>query len=82
MLKILRNVAKAQHKSNEVCDLTAASAGKYRITIVPKENLNVHEYVGIDIMRENGIAVPKGKVTSSPEEARLYTSLVFLVMIL
>ena len=44
-----------------------------------KRNLNVHEYIGIDIMRENGIAVPKGKVASSPEEARaIYESGVLL----
>ena len=47
-----------------------------------KRNLNVHEYIGIDIMRENGIAVPKGKVASSPEEAGAIRSLVFLVVIL
>ena len=33
-------------------------------------SLNVHEYVGIDIMRERGIAVPAGATASTPEEAR------------
>ena len=33
-------------------------------------SLNVHEYVGIEVMRERGIATPAGFVANSPEEAR------------
>lgn len=32
--------------------------------------LNVHEYVGIKILSENGVNVPKFGVANTPEEAR------------
>lgn len=32
-------------------------------------NLNVHEYISMEIMQEHGIAVPEGYVASAPEEA-------------
>ena len=32
-------------------------------------NLNVHEYISMEIMNAHGIATPKGYVASTPEEA-------------
>ena len=32
-------------------------------------NLNVHEYISLEIMKQHGIKVPKGFVASTPEEA-------------
>lgn len=32
-------------------------------------NLNVHEYISMEIMNEHGIATPEGYVSSTPEEA-------------
>ena len=32
-------------------------------------NLNVHEYISMEIMNTHGIATPKGFVASTPEEA-------------
>merc|ERR1719427_958057 len=34
-----------------------------------RRNLNVHEYVAIDMLRQAGVNVPKGGVARSPEEA-------------
>ena len=37
--------------------------------------LNVHEYVGIDLLRKAGVRVPKGAVATSGDEAeRIYAS--------
>lgn len=38
-------------------------------TIGAVRNLNVHEYISMDIMKEHGIAIPEGYVASTPEEA-------------
>ena len=32
-------------------------------------NLNVHEYISMEIMNQHGIATPKGFVANTPEEA-------------
>ena len=32
-------------------------------------NLNVHEYISMEIMNAHGIATPQGYVASTPEEA-------------
>jgi succinyl-CoA synthetase beta subunit len=32
-------------------------------------NLNLHEYLSMDLMKQHGIATPAGYVASSPEEA-------------
>ena len=32
-------------------------------------NLNVHEYISMEIMNQHGVATPKGFVANSPEEA-------------
>ena len=32
-------------------------------------NLNVHEYISMEIMHDHGIATPEGYVASTPEEA-------------
>ena len=32
-------------------------------------NLNVHEYISMDLMKSHGIGTPAGYVASSPEEA-------------
>ena len=32
-------------------------------------NLNVHEYISMDLMKAHGIETPAGYVASSPEEA-------------
>jgi hypothetical protein len=37
-------------------------------------HLNVHEYVGIKILSENGVNVPKFGVAHTPEEARVVAS--------
>ena len=34
-----------------------------------KRNLNVHEYVGIKLLSENGVNVPRFGVAHTPEEA-------------
>ena len=34
-----------------------------------KRNLNVHEYVGIKLLSENGVNVPRFGVANTPEEA-------------
>lgn len=34
-----------------------------------KRNLNVHEYVGIKLLNENGVNVPRFGVATTPEEA-------------
>lgn len=34
-----------------------------------KRNLNVHEYVGIKLLSENGVNVPRFGVANSPDEA-------------
>jgi len=34
-----------------------------------RRNLNVHEYVAIDMLRKSGVNVPKGGVARTPEEA-------------
>jgi succinyl-CoA synthetase beta subunit len=38
-------------------------------TIGAVRNLNVHEYISMEIMKEHGIAIPEGYVASTPEEA-------------
>ena len=32
-------------------------------------NLNVHEYISMELMNQHGIATPKGFVANTPEEA-------------
>ncbi len=32
-------------------------------------NLNVHEYISMEIMNQHGIATPRGFVANTPEEA-------------
>jgi succinyl-CoA synthetase beta subunit len=32
-------------------------------------NLNVHEYVSLEIMKDHRVQTPKGKVANSPNEA-------------
>jgi succinyl-CoA synthetase beta subunit len=32
-------------------------------------NLNLHEYLSMDLMKQHGIATPAGYVASTPEEA-------------
>ncbi|KJE89924.1 succinate-CoA ligase [Capsaspora owczarzaki ATCC 30864] len=35
----------------------------------PKRFLSLHEYLSMDILQQNGIATPKGRVAKTPEEA-------------
>jgi succinyl-CoA synthetase beta subunit len=41
------------------------------------KNMNIHEYQGKDILRKFGVAVPKGIVAYSPEEAKLAAEQLF-----
>ena len=34
-----------------------------------RRNLNVHEYVGMKLLRENGVNVPKFGIANTPKEA-------------
>jgi len=40
-------------------------------TVGAVRNLNVHEYISMELMQEHGIAVPEGYVSSTPEEAEM-----------
>jgi succinyl-CoA synthetase beta subunit len=37
--------------------------------IGPVRNLNVHEYISMELMNQHGIATPRGFVAKTPEEA-------------
>lgn len=39
------------------------------VSCIFKRNLNVHEYVGLSILRDNGVNVPRFGVASNPDEA-------------
>lgn len=47
----------------------AAAAAATNTSTTSKRNLNVHEYVGLGILREAGVNVPRFGVASTPEEA-------------
>ena len=38
-------------------------------TVGAVRNLNVHEYISMELMNTHGIATPRGYVASTPEEA-------------
>jgi succinyl-CoA synthetase beta subunit len=39
------------------------------LTSLPVRNLNLHEYISKNVMREYGIQVQKGELATTPEEA-------------
>ena len=52
---------------------TGFSRSVLRRTATPSvgavRNLNLHEYLSMDLMKQHGIATPAGYVANSPEEA-------------
>lgn len=44
------------------------------VNVVPKRDLNVHEHIGLGILRAAGVNVPKFGVASSSEEAKKVAS--------
>ena len=44
------------------------------VAMVSQRDLNVHEHVGLEVLRDAGVNVPKFGVASSPEEARKVAS--------
>ena len=56
--------------SSSVSSLARHAARRTALpTIGAVRNLNVHEYISMEIMKEHGIAMPEGYVASTPEEA-------------
>ena len=75
MLKLFKNVVTKSNNLNNIKTVLASQPQQiFQVntgyTSYQKRNLNVHEYIGIDLMRENNIAVPNGKVASSADEAK------------
>jgi succinyl-CoA synthetase beta subunit len=54
--------------------LQVLSKSKATVSYIPQRNLNVHEYVGLSVLRDAGVAVPKFGVASSAEEAEKVAS--------
>ena len=75
MLKLFKNVVTKSNNLNNIKTVLASQPQQiFQVntgyTSYQRRNLNVHEYIGIDLMRENNIAVPNGKVASSADEAK------------
>ena len=75
MLKLFKNVVTKSNNLNNIKTVLASQPQQiFQVntgyTSYQKRNLNVHEYIGTDLMRENNIAVPNGKVASSADEAK------------
>lgn len=61
MASLIRNCLSAQ--------LLNRSRPRELVSCIFKRNLNVHEYVGLTLLRDNGVKVPRFGVASNPDEA-------------
>lgn len=58
-----------KHHSKVVHLFKRKSISNELLAFVCKRNLNVHEHIGLSILKENGISVPLFGVASTSEEA-------------
>ena len=50
--------------------LNPAVVSSTTTTVIPSRKLNVHEHVGLEVLRDAGVNVPRFGVASTPSEAR------------